>query len=159
MTTDHTAYEFEFKLSRPIDVEGGECHALILTAPAARHRSWLTTIDSIMTKAAEDRTLAYVEHAKALADLQASQGTPKENAPTKPDDEDSAGKQLVDAVKIAGENVYPHFCEKFKDFFTKGAGIAKTDSGKSLAPGYYEALSYKDSERLMVEYIDFFMAG
>lgn len=157
MNTDHTAYEFEFKLTRPIDVEGGKCEALILTAPAARHCSWLSAIESIMSKASEQRTLAYVEHAKALADLTASQGS-SDAKETPKTDEASNGEQLLEAVKIAGEKVYPRFCEKFRDFFTKG-GVAKTDNGKPLATGYYDSLSYKDSERLMAEYIDFFMAG
>lgn len=158
MNSDHTAYEFEFKLTRPIEVEGGTCDALILSAPAARHRSWLSAIESIMSKASEQRTLAYVEHAKALADLTASQGNSDTKEAPKTNEDASDGEQLLEAVKIAGENIYPPFCEKFKEFFTAG-GVAKTDTGKPLAPGYYDALSYKDSERLMAEYIDFFMVG
>lgn len=156
----------EFNLFKPIMTGKGECSNLIICSPSLRHQNIVAQLQNM---------ISHAQFKMSESNIIIKQLENQTNKPNESENKDEwhvsdgtkvksvDGQAIIQILKIGYGlplTFYADFCKLFKKFITSCGVCHLNDGNKTpLNVGYYDNISYDDGERLMRDYISFFMCG
>lgn len=139
---------FKFELKKSIAIKGGDATSITVYAPNNTHRDLISTLEGMISK-----TQAHM----AANPTFNSQSQTEQATET---DESIDGSAIISMVKTCfgqDDEFYSRFCSTFKKLLTSNDVCKLEPQGQLLNSGYFNSLWYKDVDRLMEDYLSFFI--